>query len=816
MRAQKTLNTEDRSSLYPDGQPFAIVPSRLKGVFWHPSLNRWRSYVDFGGKWLCLGSYIKEEEAAQAYDIALYKLYGVNCRGNLEHIYYRKELEALRTITDTQAILAMRQLSGRFSSQRSFYRGVLPRDNGLYMAVITTPDPRFNLSLGVFMDEKDAALAYDKTMVLLKGRAAQPHLNFGLDFYHKEMSAHFSLSDWRQNQMDTCKMPLGFFYRWLGMLHPTNRDATQTWLCNQEPGQLFINTCANELGVVLCPLEAIPKDMQSSSVLEAEPCESLKTHSCPHSSSVASDPDDYRKHELFQEPRERVDDVLEAVPETTAMRLGADCKSFLHQLDANDFPGRIPLPFQSRKRWRHDSAETARVPCPLPHIMNQVSPTLEESYPTGPSKLGERPCGRADGACVYSKRPLEGESDVELMQDRGRGSSAMVFEARRWPVHSASSPGIGDLELKTSNVADCNIDVFVEPTQTVSVGHSQEFRLSDGTGSQEELQAQTGQTCHRTPKRLPSALCVPLQCASPRVFSGSSIRSPIQWCRAEGFPERPISDQMLPEKESRGFCTPVQCQAGQHTSSFVFSPIGMTGVEVLRMGSPHTRNTCFDAPRLSQYKGVFWDGSSGKWTAGFFADEDGKQSNLGQFDFEEQAKCAYDLAALKTQGSTADINSNLGDLAEQWGTTTQGLLQMLHNMKIQDIGGYVKQTWDIQWDLTFMPDEKHFSTCNVSVDVRRFLQGRLCSANSGQGLKQMPPLFSSPQRSDQPMTTFANMLALKHADSAQEHLLTALEGFLHESEQACAILNTGPTTHKASLSACTEAPDCDRSNIGLY
>ncbi|SLN74675.1 AP2 domain protein [Roseivivax jejudonensis] len=56
----------------------------------------------------------------------------------------------------------------------------------------------------------------------------------------------------------------------------------------------------------------------------------------------------------------------------------------------------------------------------------------------------------------------------------------------------------------------------------------------------------------------------------------------------------------------------------------------------------------------SRYKGVAWDKSRGKWTAGI--KHNYKRHNLGRFDCEEEAARAHDAAALRIYGEYAKLN----------------------------------------------------------------------------------------------------------------------------------------------------------------
>jgi hypothetical protein len=58
--------------------------------------------------------------------------------------------------------------------------------------------------------------------------------------------------------------------------------------------------------------------------------------------------------------------------------------------------------------------------------------------------------------------------------------------------------------------------------------------------------------------------------------------------------------------------------------------------------------------RTSQFKGVFWDNTRKRWSAGIHVN--GKTRSLGRYAGEEEAARAYDQAALDTWGKFARIN----------------------------------------------------------------------------------------------------------------------------------------------------------------
>ncbi|KAF8057657.1 CRL5 [Scenedesmus sp. PABB004] len=59
-------------------QPRATTSSRYNGVYWSKQKQRWQASINFGGKYLYLGSFRREEDTARAFDLAALKLRGTH------------------------------------------------------------------------------------------------------------------------------------------------------------------------------------------------------------------------------------------------------------------------------------------------------------------------------------------------------------------------------------------------------------------------------------------------------------------------------------------------------------------------------------------------------------------------------------------------------------------------------------------------------------------------------------------------------------------------------------------------------------------
>jgi len=126
------------------------------------------------GKHVYLGSYVTEEQAARAHDLAALKYCGTgpNTKLNFNSSDYEKEIEIMKTMSQDEFVAYIRRQSSCFSRGTSSYRGVTRRKDGKWQARIgrigESRDTK-DIYLGTFETEEEAAEAYDIAAIELRG-----------------------------------------------------------------------------------------------------------------------------------------------------------------------------------------------------------------------------------------------------------------------------------------------------------------------------------------------------------------------------------------------------------------------------------------------------------------------------------------------------------------------------------------------------------------------------------------------------------------------------------------------------------------------
>eukprot|EP00963_Diacronema_lutheri_P005679 scaffold436_cov336-Pavlova_lutheri.AAC.18 len=169
--------------------------SRYRGVTKHRRSGRWEAHiwVKETGKQVYLGGYEHEEHAAEAYDVAAIKCKGSTVKTNFPMSKYTELMAFMENITLEELVMAVRRQSQGFARGSSSYRGVTHHPNGRWEARIGMPGSK-HIYLGLYNDERDAACAYDRALVRLRGPVAAT--NFSLGEYKDE------LQEYHQRQQD--------------------------------------------------------------------------------------------------------------------------------------------------------------------------------------------------------------------------------------------------------------------------------------------------------------------------------------------------------------------------------------------------------------------------------------------------------------------------------------------------------------------------------------------------------------------------------------------------------------------------------------
>ncbi|CAL5219375.1 g1195 [Coccomyxa viridis] len=166
--------------------------SQYRGVTKHRRSGRWEAHLwvkDFGRQ-VYLGGYEREDHAAEAYDVAALKCKGPRVKTNFPMSKYADLTECMHDISLEELIMAVRRQSQGFSRGTSTFRGVTHHPSGRWEARIGVPGSK-HIYLGLYESEDQAAKAYDRSLVRLRGSNA---------------ATNFSISDYRADLADYYKM----------------------------------------------------------------------------------------------------------------------------------------------------------------------------------------------------------------------------------------------------------------------------------------------------------------------------------------------------------------------------------------------------------------------------------------------------------------------------------------------------------------------------------------------------------------------------------------------------------------------------------
>ena len=139
-------------------------------------------------KQLYLGTFHNKREAAEAYDVIAIKCRGKDAKTNFDRAHYADQLQYIQTTSLEELMKALRRRSHGFARGREKFRGVRRQPNGRWRAQIGVPGTS-HIHLGLYNEEAEAAKAYDRALVKLRGDAAVTNLpisnyNAELEHYH--------------------------------------------------------------------------------------------------------------------------------------------------------------------------------------------------------------------------------------------------------------------------------------------------------------------------------------------------------------------------------------------------------------------------------------------------------------------------------------------------------------------------------------------------------------------------------------------------------------------------------------------------------
>ncbi|KAK9819767.1 hypothetical protein WJX72_002140 [[Myrmecia] bisecta] len=146
--------------------------SQYRGV--SKNKDKWVAQIGREKRLCYLGLFETEEEAARAFDVAALRLRGEQAETNFPASDYSEELQSLNEAAGATHALPVR----RRRNKASQFRGVCLA-SGKYISQITVDGKHHYL--GVFPTEEDAARAYDRKAIELRGNSAAT--NFPIEDY---------------------------------------------------------------------------------------------------------------------------------------------------------------------------------------------------------------------------------------------------------------------------------------------------------------------------------------------------------------------------------------------------------------------------------------------------------------------------------------------------------------------------------------------------------------------------------------------------------------------------------------------------------
>ncbi|PNH11103.1 AP2-like ethylene-responsive transcription factor PLT1, partial [Tetrabaena socialis] len=188
-----TVAVEEGAAAAKEHDGAAQRSSCYRGVTRHRRSGRWEAHlwVKSIGRQVYLGGYEEEAHAAEAFDVVALKCKGPRAvRTNFPLPRYLGLLAALEAVSLDELIMAVRRQSQGFSRGSSAFRGVTAHPSGRWESRIGIPGSK-HIYLGLFGQERQAAAAYDRSLVRLRGAAAAT--NFPMGEYRRELAEYHAV-----------------------------------------------------------------------------------------------------------------------------------------------------------------------------------------------------------------------------------------------------------------------------------------------------------------------------------------------------------------------------------------------------------------------------------------------------------------------------------------------------------------------------------------------------------------------------------------------------------------------------------------------